>query len=279
MAKQQSVSARGMGFELQRLRTERGMTCAQVGAAIGVSASTISRIETGRRPASSEDVASILTALKITGVERERLMEQSHRQNDPELVETTTEQSRSFRHFETRAISITNFELFLMPGLAQTPDYARAVIAATQIDATDKVIEERVGRRMARQAILVRRDPPKLHWIVTELGLRQPIGGRPTMARQVRQLADFATRPNITINVIPASVVEHPGLMGSFVTFEFTGDPTIVFVEDRTTGLFLDDPDKVDLYRLTVEKLTAAAADSRESIDLMRSVAEDLEHE
>lgn len=282
MAKQlSSVNTRGIGLELQRLRRQRKISCQAVGEALGTSASTISRIETGKKEPTSEEVASILTVLGVKGVERQQLIDQARRQDDSGLVESTTstEQSRNYRNFELKATQLTEYEQVLAPGLAQTPEYARAVLAALRVGDTDDNIEAWVGQRMSRKSILTRKQPPKLHWILTESGLRLPIGGRQTMSRQVQHLADLAERPNITINIIPTTVIEHAGLMGQFVIMDFTIDPTIVFVEDRTTGLFLDDPDKVSRYRLTVEKLMEVALDAEESLHLMRSIADDLHRE
>ncbi|MGQ0841501.1 Scr1 family TA system antitoxin-like transcriptional regulator [Actinokineospora sp.] len=78
---------------------------------------------------------------------------------------------------------------------------------------------------------------------------------------------------------MPATVVEHPGLHGQFLIMDFATDPTVVHVEDRTTGLFLDDEDKVALYRLTAEKLADLALDEQASVRLLRSIASDLERE
>jgi Domain of unknown function (DUF5753) len=100
-----------------------------------------------------------------------------------------------------------------------------------------------------------------------------------TVAKQIRHLIDLADQPNITINVIPAKVVEHPGLTGQFVILDFAADPSVVHVEAKTTGLFLDEPDKVALYRLTVEKLTDLALDEQTSVRLLRSIASDLDRE
>jgi hypothetical protein len=63
------------------------------------------------------------------------------------------------------------------------------------------------------------------------------------------------------------------------VILEFATDPTVVFVEDRATGLFLDEPDRVANYRLTVEKLADVALDERGSVRLMASIARDLDRE
>ncbi len=93
-------------------------------------------------------------------------------------------------------------------------------------------------------------------------------------SKQVRHLVEMADRPNITINVLPADVAAHPGLLGQFMIMEFADDPTVVYVEDRTTGLFLDDPDKVALYTLTAEKLTELALDEQGSLSLLEAIAQ-----
>ncbi len=60
---------------------------------------------------------------------------------------------------------------------------------------------------------------------------------------------------------------------------EFADDLTVVHVEDRTTGLFLDDEDKVALYKLTAEKLTDLALDEQRSLRLLKSIASELDRE
>jgi transcriptional regulator with XRE-family HTH domain len=282
MAMQQSgVNTRGIGLELQRLRKDRKLSVTQVGDRIGVSASTISRIETGKREPTSEEVASILTVLEVFGVEREQLIDRARRQDQPDMMESSisTEQGRNFLNFEQRATSILAFGLMLVPGLGQTADYAHAALHALRVQDSEEDLEPWVGLRMRRQAILTRRDPPRLYWILTELGLRQPIGGPKVMSKQIRHLIDLAERPNITINVLPAEVAAHPGLAGPFIIMEFAADPTVVHVEDKTTGLFLDDPDKVTIYKLSAERLIALALDEQDSIRLLKSIMRDLDRE
>jgi hypothetical protein len=114
---------------------------------------------------------------------------------------------------------------------------------------------------------------------LTEEALRRPVGGPRVLARQIRHLVDLTENPNVSLNVVAAKVAAHPGLMGQFVVMEFASDPTIVFVEDRTTGIFLDDEAKVAPYMLTVEKLTDIALDERASKRLMQSIVRDVERE
>jgi len=282
MTKQQSgVVTRGIGFELERLRKAARLNLQEVGEGLGVSASTISRLENGKREPTPEEVASILTIVGVVGAERARLLDQARGGSGLGLVEvsTPTIQSRTYLNFETRATTITDVEPLLIPGLVQSPDYARAVITATLVSEDDADIEARVARRLARQVILTRKNPPQLNLIITEAALRLPLGGAKTMARQVRHLMELAERSNVSLHVLPASIVGHPALDGSFVLLDFGDDPSVVFIEDRTTGLFLDDKRKVNVYRLTVEKLTDAALDTKGSIQLMNSIARDLDRE
>ena len=282
MPKQQSgVNARGIGLELARLRDARGLSVRALAGRVGFSPSKLSRIENGKQEPSSEDVASILTVLEVFGIEREQLIDRARRQDQSDMIESTTstEQSRNFLNFEQKATKIVDFELMLVPGLAQTTDYAHAVLSSLRMLDSDEELEPLVGLRMRRQAILTRRNPPQLHWILTELGLRQPIGGPRVMRKQIAHLVDLAERPNISINVLPAEIAEHPGLLGQFIIMEFADGPTVVHVEDTTTGLFLDDSDKVALYRLRSEKLTDLALDEQESLHLLESIARDLDRE
>jgi hypothetical protein len=211
----------------------------------------------------------------------EQLIDHARRQDQPDMMEssTSTEQGRNFLNFEQRATSIFDFGFMLVPGLGQTADYAHAALYALRVQDSEEDLEPWVGLRMRRQAILTRRDPPQLYWILTELSLRQPIGGPKVMSKQIRHLIDLAERPNITINVLPAEVVAHPGLAGPFIIMEFAADPTVVYVEDKTTGLFLDDPDKVAIYKLTAEKLIALALDEQSSVRLLKSIMRELDRE
>ncbi|MGH3860251.1 helix-turn-helix domain-containing protein [Actinokineospora sp.] len=280
MGQRQGVGTRGIGLELLAHRRAAGKTLEDVCVPLGVSTSTISRLENGKREPTSEEVAAILAVLGVTGDERNRLVDLARGGlGSSGMVEHSnpTRQSRTYLGFETQASMITNFEPLLIPGLAQTPEYARAVISAIQVDEDDSDVEARVSRRMARQTIITRKKAPRFNMILTELGLRQPIGGHKVMARQIRNLIDLADRDNVSLRLIPMTVPAHAGLMGQFVLLEFAGHPDVVFMEARTTGLFRDDDDEVALYRLTVEKLTAVALDKAGSVKLLRSIARDLE--
>jgi hypothetical protein len=74
---------------------------------------------------------------------------------------------------------------------------------------------------MERQALLTREDPPRLWAIMDEAAVRRLVGGRQVMRAQLDRLREAASRPNVTIQVIPFDVGSHPGMDGSFIVLEF----------------------------------------------------------
>lgn len=270
------VNSLNIGVELKRHRKAARVTLQQIGDRLGMSPSLLSRLETGKREASSEEVSAILTVIGVTREERQRLIDLAKGASPGLLVShMPTGQLDTYISLEKQATAITDFEPLLVPGLVQIPDYTRAVISVTKAEHVDT--ESWVEWRKARQAIFTGRKPPRLNLIVTELGMRQPVGGERTMARQIRHMIAWADRPNVTVLVIPLRVAAHAGLDGSFVILDFAASPTVVHIEDRTTGLFLNDPMTVVAYKVVEERLVDVALDEDESKALLASIADDLE--
>jgi transcriptional regulator with XRE-family HTH domain len=274
------VGDRGLGMELRYYREKAGMSCAQVGAVLGWSANTISRLERGLRPeTTAEEVSAILAAIGVTGADRDRIMRMAKGYREQGWWEGNrlhlTDQARTYLKFEARATRIVDVEPLLVPGLLQTADYCRALFDAFGVDPMQ--LEGRVARRLGRQAILTKPGAPELLFLVSELALRQPVGGPTVMARQVRRMIEDAERPNVTIRVLPAHIAAHPGMLGGFVVVEFADEPAVVFIEGRLSGMFPENPDEIADYRLAMERLTDLTADERQSVRLLDAIAEDLE--
>ncbi len=78
--------------------------------------------------------------------------------------------------YEPRATALRGFEHVLVPGLAQTAGYARAVLA-TQPNTTEEQVDEFVTARLERQVILDRDQPPLLCLVIDEAVLHREVGG------------------------------------------------------------------------------------------------------
>lgn len=181
---------------------------------------------------------------------------------------------RPFVPYERAARVLRIFEHVLIPGLLQTPDYARAVLGKKP-HATDDEIEELLVARLARQETLTRDDPPLVYALLDEAVLNRPIGSAKVMHSQLMHLADLATWPNIGIQVIPYSAGGHIGLLGAFVIAETADMSPVAFLESTTGGQTVEDTDRVTQIVACFDALRGDALTVAASRDLIVGVAEE----
>jgi hypothetical protein len=139
---------------------------------------------------------------------------------------------------EQRATTLRIWQPLVVPGLFQTPDYARALFEAAQTDISPESLDGLVAARVARQAIFDAADPPQVISVVDEAVLRRLVGSPAIMHDQLLRLAAMSERPFISVQVIPASTGAHAGLAGSFMLASLDGKPDILHidaVEDQLT--------------------------------------------
>lgn len=275
------VGDRGLGMELRFYREKANLSLERVGALLGWSANTMSRLERGlRQDTTTDEVSAILAAIEVTGKDRARLMRMAKRRSEQGWWEGAdaklSDQVRTYRTFEQRATRIVNVESLLVPGLLQTPEYMHALLLGLGEDKSD--ITGRIARRVIRQELLDRKwNAPEAVFVICERALRLPVGGPALMARQVRHIAAQAERPHVSVRIVPDTVVVHPALRGPFVVLEFADEPPVVFIEARMSGLFPETPTEIEAYMLDAERLMDLALSEQESLDLLRAIAEDLE--
>ncbi|MDT3443605.1 MULTISPECIES: helix-turn-helix transcriptional regulator [unclassified Pseudofrankia] len=274
-----SARARGLGAELRDLRATTGLSARAVADRLAWSPSTLSRLENGLRSISPEDVATLLVVYQVTGDDRDRLLALAREIDRPGWWETgpagIPNQLTALIGFEAQASRITDVAMLLIPGLLQTPDYARAVMTGGDVPAHE--IDARVATRLGRQAVLTRADPPHLHVLLDEAAIRRPIGGPAVMAAQLRHLAATGTRPNITVQVLPSALGAHPGIDGSYVILQFDKAPTLIHLEHLRSSLFVDDPADVKPFLSAADTLAAQALDAAASADFLTTAADDHE--
>jgi hypothetical protein len=166
----------------------------------------------------------------------------------------------------------------LVPGIFQTPDYARAVIAATGpwLDAAET--ERRAAARAARQQALFGTDRiPHMHVVLDESALRRQVGGPEVTREQIAALARAGQRPEITLQVLPFTAGACAGIDGDFVILAFPDpeDPPVVYVEGMFGDLYLESKEENDRYALAWTQLTAQALTPAESAAMLADLAED----
>ena len=99
-----------------------------------------------------------------------------------------------------------------------------------------------------------------------EAVLRRPIGGVAVMRVQLRRLAESARLPGVRLQVVPFARGGHAGASGSFsiLRFEEPDLPDVIYMEQLTSAVYLDQRADVEHYlevadQLSSEALTPAA--------------------
>ncbi|GAB1645194.1 DUF5753 domain-containing protein [Krasilnikovia sp. MM14-A1259] len=281
MPRPTTTARRELGGELRRLRG--GRRGAAVAAALGWSESKLSRIETARTGIRDADLDRLLAAYEVTQGERIRLQELARRGRArvwwSAYRSAVPDPYDEYVALEAEAAAISEWESQVVPGLLQTDEYARAVIAVGADRTDPETVQRRVALRMARQAVLSRDVPPRLSAVLDEAVLHRRVGGRAVMRRQLHRLYDACGRPGIEVRVLPFAAGEHAALAGSFMVFEFgeAGRAAVAHVEDATGGVFRERPAEVKLYRKFFADVRDRALDPEASRALVARTGEGLD--
>jgi transcriptional regulator with XRE-family HTH domain len=273
---------RRLAAELRRLRDQSGLSTTDAAKRLGWQASRISRIETRQSGITTPDLRKLLN---VYGVEdegyRAYLAELARRVNErgwwQKYAGLIGHEYADLIGLEAEARTIRSYEQELVPGLLQTPDYARAVIRASRPTDTTEEIGRRVEIRIERQEVLTRADPPppRFNVVLSEGTLRRPVGGHEVMRRQLEYLMRPRDRANVTVQVLPFDAGVHPSMVGPFtsMTFPDPGDLGVVNVENATGALFLEEPDELRVYEELWSQLQASALSADDSQALLKSTS------
>jgi transcriptional regulator with XRE-family HTH domain len=254
-----------LGTQLRRLREASGITPDQAGYEIRGSRSKISRIEHGRVGFKERDISDLLTLYGVTDEQlRAGMLALARQANTPgwwaKYNDILPDWFEPYLGLESAASLIRNFELQFVHGLLQTQDYARAVTALGQ-SSSPQDIERRVSLRMQRQQLLSGTDPPRVWFVMDEAALRRPVGGGHVMRTQLSHLLEVAALPHVTLQVVPFRRGGHAAAGGSFTILRFAAPdlPDVVYLEQLTSALILDDRSHVDHYMEVMNRLSAEA--------------------
>lgn len=252
---------RRLAMDLRRHRAEAGRTIEDVARHLECSPAKVSRMETGAVGIRVQDLRAVLELYQVDGREREELfaLVRQARQRGwwHAFSDVVPPDSATFYGLEDGAATIGQHNTSLVPGLLQTPAYARALISSVP-GVAPEVVERRVELRLRRQELLGRPEAPVLHVVLDEAVLCRLAGGVQVMAEQLDHLLQGAARPNVVMQVLPFDAGAHASVGVGYTVFGF-GDPAVtpvVYGEQLSRNTYLDQPDEVAVY-------TAALADAR----------------
>ncbi|WP_406312141.1 helix-turn-helix domain-containing protein [Streptosporangium sp. NBC_01639] len=277
-----TLRARRLAVELTSRREAAGLTREEASRRLQWSPSTIFRIETGRSRPQPRSVRELLALYGVTGTERDGLIQLAREARQPgwwhSFRDVLPNPYEVYIGLEAAAASIHNFESVAIPGLLQTPDYARAVIKGGAQELGHDEIERLVEVRLTRQQILTKQDRPRLWVVIDEAVIRRVVGSPVVMRAQLHHLVSAAEESKTTLQVIPFSAGAHAGTSGSLVILGFPEptDPHVVYVETLTGDLYLEKHSDVAAYSIAFERLCATALSPDDSMGLTRRAADSL---
>ncbi|MFI5487016.1 helix-turn-helix domain-containing protein [Micromonospora echinaurantiaca] len=257
-----TVRRRRIARELRQLRERAGMTLDVAARQLDMSKSNLSRIETAQIGVKPRDVRAALALYRVTGADAEALIEIARGAQQRGWWQKYSDVLPDWFEFyvglEAEAATLRTYEAEAVPGLLQTEAYAREVYRLT---AGEEGIERKVAARMHRQNVLHRENPVELSVVLNEAVLCRPVGGNAVMAAQLAHLGRMARLPNVTVQVLPFTAGGHPAMNSPYVvlTFPDTADAAVVYLENLSTGLALEEAAQVRGYSLVHEELCRMA--------------------
>ncbi len=252
------------GSEARLERERLGLSREELGKAAHCSYSLVAKIEGGERVPKLEFAEACDRLFPHANGRFERLWRLVLRFAFPPWF-------RKYVDLEGIATDIRMFHCQLVPGLVQTEEYARAIIATGR----SANAEDLVTARMERQRILNREDPPRLWIILDEVVLRRTVGGPEVMKGQLARLRDLADMAPHVVQVIPEAGKPYHGWSGPFSLLSFSEGADVVHVEAFPRDYLLAEQEDVTLAVRAYDLLRAVALPPDESAPLINSILKD----
>ncbi|MFI5755134.1 Scr1 family TA system antitoxin-like transcriptional regulator [Streptomyces sp. NPDC051569] len=252
--------------DLRRLREKAGMSQRALAKEALMAPSLLNKIEAAKRLPTKE-----LSAL----ADRIFDMDQHFTRLWPLVIKYAYPKwFRPYVELEEAAAEIRSFEVQVVPGLLQTEDYARAVLAVRRPH--PDIVEEHVTARLQRQHILKRDTPPELWIVLDENVLHRRMGSVDTMRGQLEHLLTAAEAYNTVLQIVPFDAGGHAGVGGPFSALTLDEGPDVVYVDGFLQGQILAEPEEVREAARAYDLLTAAALSPDRSIDMIANALKEL---
>lgn len=283
MPPKRHLTARRMRLatELRRLREATGMKAREAAALLGADSVQISQIETGVAGVSAERVRRLaahyactdeafIEALVMMATDRTRGWWEEYRGVLPpsflDLAET-----------EHHATYLQEVVITRVPGLLQTPDYARAVYSFMAPWLSGGELESRVEHRMRRKAVIEGDNPAPYRTVVHELALRVRVADRAVTRAQLTHIIDAIECGHTTVHVIPT---DQDGFAGAGASMLLLGGPVPQLdtgLRDAPTGSALIDAAlQLDRLRTLFRKVEEASLEPTASRDFIHRLSQEL---
>jgi transcriptional regulator with XRE-family HTH domain len=276
-----TVRRRRLGAELRRLRDAHSRKLDEVAGELGLVASTLSRIETGKAPIKTYYLNKLLDMYGVTDPGARQVLvdmgREGHRKGWwADYDDVLPSGFDIYVGLEAEASGLRCYETTLVHGLLQTGGYATAVLRELCPKDTEEQVRKMVDLRMQRQRILENAPPVELWLILDEAAIRRCVGGVLVMSQQLEHLVEASRWPNVTLQVLGFEAGAHAGMDGPFSILEFPErtDHDVACKDGGYFGIvYLEKDREVRLFTEAFDRLRAAAMSPAASTQLIESVA------
>jgi transcriptional regulator with XRE-family HTH domain len=271
-----------VGRALRRYRETLGYTLEDTARVLECHPSKISRIETGERGIRGKELRELLAEYRVAA-EQQIILDLLA---DPrgafgwhrDYAAVLPGAWQDYLVLETAASKITGYEAQRVPGLLQTPAYARA-LAETDPSLDNDAVRDRAAEAVLarQQAVLSGEDRPEVHLVIGEAALHQQVGSQAVMDEQLAALAQSASdSATVTVQLLPFDSGAHAATVdGSLTVLQFTELPGLglVHVGGVGGGMCLEGQDDLATYTEVLGQLRAFALSPAQSALLLRGMA------
>ena len=267
-----------LGVRLRQLRQQSGLKIDQVAKQLLVSASKLSRLESGKGGVKERDVRDLCEIYGVPDDERDHLMTLAQQSREGTWWQHKDLPGR-YVGLEAAAATICDFKSDVVPGILQTDAYARAVLSVTLPDDTaDTMVDDLVESRHTRRQILTGDRPVQLRIVFDEAAAHRVVGGRDVMREQLAVLVDYSKQPNIELRMLAFSAGAHPALTSNFTILHLQQPliPDVVFIEGLFGNHYLETPDETARYEKIFDRICDLSLSERETAKKLASIARSI---
>ncbi|MFC8518977.1 helix-turn-helix domain-containing protein [Streptomyces sp. NPDC057257] len=263
-----------LGKMLKFLRERKGLTQKEFGKLVGYGPDAISAMERGVRIIRPEVLTQADELLDAGGLLLEVI---------PDVEEAMTrtrtrhpEWYRDYAGLEAEAVELHFYANSGVPGLLQTADHALAVFVKRRPFLDQETIERRVADRLSRQQVFDRDPAPIVSYVLEEVLLDRPIGGRRVHADQLRRMLHVGQMQNVEIQVMPTKVEEHPNPGSAFNLLTPRGRGQVAYTEAQGYPRLITDLEEVRKIADRYGIMRAMALSPSETRKLIEQKLEEL---
>lgn len=264
-----SSLAAALGSKVRRLRTLKGWSQQELADRVYISATRIAQIELATDPP-NEPLTQDLDRLLEADDELNVAWWHMNRHRHPSWV-------RPYMDLEQQATRMRKYAPQLVPGLLQTPEYARMLFQSGQLGVSEQSLQRQIDVRMARRSVLQGADPLHLWVILDESILLRPFGdGSAVMHGQLNHLLSMSELPHIELQVVPFEAGHHGLMDGPISLMGFPEGPDVAYLEGSgSSGAVVESPQTVKQYAMIYDQLMVKSLTPAGSRELIRTTMED----